>query len=123
MTVSAGWYKMNATKLPPGFEEIEPFVAQWCLRRTQERHERRESSSIDEIRRFYDAMLARAPDAIAYLQDKPFEVLTDDEERLICLLLALGHVAVAIEVHGQPRAPRTPYPHRVRLSNPPRYFG
>jgi hypothetical protein len=114
---------MNATKLPPGFEEIEPFVAQWCLRRTQERHERRESSSIDEIRRFYDAMLARAPDAIAYLQDKPFEVLTDDEERLICLLLALGHVAVAIEVHGQPRAPRTPYPHRVRLSNPPRYFG
>jgi hypothetical protein len=109
--------------LPAGFEELEPFLDQWCLKGTQERHAHRESASMEDIRRFYDAMLAKAPAAIAFLDGKPFDGLTDDEQRLMNLLLALGHVAVAVEVHGQPRAPHTPYPHRVRLTQPPRYFG
>ena len=113
----------HARELPDGFEDLEPFLALWCLKTTQERHIRRETASMDDIRRFYDAMLARAPDAIAFLDGKPFDSLADDEERLMQLLLALGHVAVAVEVHGQPRAPHTPYPHRVQISQPPRYFG
>lgn len=113
----------NTTGLPAGFEDLEPFVAHWCLKTTQERHVRRESASMEDIRAFYDAMLAKAPAAIAFLDGKPFDGLADDEERLMFLLLALGHVAVAVEVHGQPRAPRTPYPHRVRLSTPLRHFG
>jgi hypothetical protein len=95
--------------LPAGFEELEPFLDQWCLKGTQERHAHRENASMEDIRRFYDAMLAKAPAAIAFLDGKPFDGLTD--------------VAVAVEVHGQPRAPHTPYPHRVRLTQPPRYFG
>jgi len=90
--------------LPAGFEELEPFVDQWCLKGTQERHARRESASMEDIRRFYDAMLAKAPAAIAFLDGKAFDGLADDERRLMNLLLALGHVAVAVEVHGQPRA-------------------
>ena len=113
----------DASNLPDGFEDLEPFVAQWCLDGTQERHRRRESASMDDIRRFYDAMLERAPAAIAFLDGKPFDGLAEDERRLMNLLLALGHVAVAVEVHGQPRAPHTPYPHRVSISQPPRYFG
>jgi hypothetical protein len=113
----------DAIRLPGGFEELEPFVDQWCLKGAQERHARRESASMEDIRRFYDAMLVKAPAAIAYLEGKPFDGLPDDEQRLMHLLLALGHVAVAVEVHGQPRAPHTPYPHRVRLTQPPRYFG
>jgi len=113
----------DAIRLPAGFEELEPFVDQWCLKSTQERHARREGASMEDIRRFYDAMLVKAPAAIAYLEGKPFDALPDDEQRLMYLLLALGHVAVAVEVHGQPRAPHTPYPHRVRLTQPPRYFG
>jgi hypothetical protein len=109
--------------LPAGFEELEPFLDQWGLKGTQERHAHRESASMEDIRRFYDAMLAKAPAAIAFLDGKPFDSLTDDEQRLMNLLLALGHVSVAVEVHGQPRAPHTPYPHRVRLTQPPRYFG
>ena len=109
--------------LPAGFEDLEPFVDQWSLNGTQERHVRRESSSIEDIRQFYDIMLARAPAVIGFLEGKPFESLNDGEQRLMRLLLALGHVAVAVEVHGRPRAPHTPYPHRVRLSQPPRHFG
>jgi len=113
----------DARRLPAGFEDLEPFVDQWSLKGTQERHVRRETTSIEDIRRFYDAMLAKAPAVIAFLDGKPFDSLADDERRLMRLLLALGHVAVAVEVHGQPRAPHTPYPHRVRLSQPPRHFG
>ena len=113
----------DAGGLPDGFEDLEPFLAQWCLDRTQERHSHRESASMDDIRRFYDAMVERAPAAIARLDGKPFDSLAADEQRLMNLLLALGHVAVAVEVHGQPRAPHTPYPHRVSISHPPRYFG
>jgi hypothetical protein len=113
----------NATALPAGFEDIEQFVDQWCLPGTQERHAHRETALMENMRQFYDAMLAKAPAAIAFLDGKPFDSLTGDEQRLMRLLLALGHVAVAVEVHGQPRAPHTPYPHRVRLTRPPRYFG
>jgi len=109
--------------LPAGFEDLEPFLDQWCLQGTQERHARRENAAMEDIRRFYDAMLARAPAVIAYLDGKSFDDLTVDEQRLMYLLLALGHVAVAVEVHGQPRTPHTPYPHKVRISHPPRYFG
>jgi hypothetical protein len=115
---------MHDTKgLPAGFGDLEPFLDQWCLQTTQERHTRRETASMDDIRRFYDVMLAKAPSVIAFLDGKPFDTLTDEERRLMYLLLALGHVAVAVEVQGQPRAPHTPYPHRVRLTQGPRYFG
>jgi hypothetical protein len=113
----------DALQLPTGFEDLEPFVGSWCLPGTQERHERRERASMEDIRLFYDAMLAKAPAAITFLDGKPFDSLADDERRLMHLLLALAHVAVPVEVHGQPRAPHTPYPHRVRLSDAPRYFG
>lgn len=123
MGAERGTNMRHATALPAGFEDLEPFLDQWCLQTTQERHTRRETASMEDIRRFYDAMLIKAPAAIAFLDGKPFDTLTDEERRLMDLLLALGHVAVAIEVHGQPRAPHTPYPHRVRLTQPPRYFG
>jgi hypothetical protein len=113
----------HAKVLPAGFEDLEPFLDQWCLKGTQERHTRRETASMEDIHRFYDAMLAKAPAAIALLDGKPFDGLADDEQRLMYLLLALGHVAVAVEVHRQPRAPHTPYPHKVRLTQAPRYFG
>jgi hypothetical protein len=113
----------DAISMPAGFEDLEPFVDQWCLQETQQRHACRETASMEDIRQFYDAMLAKAPAAIAFLDGKAFDGLADDERRLMYLLLALGHVAVAVEVHGQPRAPHTPYPHRVRLTQPPRHFG
>jgi len=113
----------DATPLPAGFEDLAPFIDQWCLPETQQRHASRETASMEDTRGFYDAMLAKAPAAMAFLDGKPFDRLADDELRLMYLLLALGHVAVAVEVHGRPRAPHTPYPHRVRITQASRHFG
>jgi hypothetical protein len=109
--------------LPEGFEMLEPFQAYWGAPTTQERRERREAASMADIERFYTAMLAQAPAAIAHLRPFPLGAMPAPSARLMELLLALTHVAMATELHGQPRAPFTPYPHNVRLVQGPVYFG
>ena len=44
------------TTLPPGFEALEPFVADWALPGSLARMEKRRTSSIEDIRAFYDAI-------------------------------------------------------------------
>jgi hypothetical protein len=109
--------------LPEGFEPLEPFQAYWGVPTTQERRERREAAAMEDIERFYAAMLAQAPAAIAHLKAFALDAMPATSARLMELLLALAHVAMATELHGQPRAPFTPYPHNVRLVQGPAYFG
>ena len=76
-----------------------------------------------DIRAFYDAMLALAPAAIAHLEPLPIDALPPESTELMQLLLALAHASMATELHGQPRAPHTPYPHGVRLVRGVALFG
>jgi hypothetical protein len=105
----------SAHRLPPGFDELLPFVDAWAGATTQERLHTRCSSSMDEIRRFYDAMTARADEAMAYVERFPLRELPDDAALLFRLVLALGQAHVAVEIHGRPCAPNTPYPHGIRI--------
>lgn len=109
--------------LPEGFAELEPFVPYWSVPTTQERRERREAASMDDIMAFYKPMLALAPAAIAHLEPLPIDDLPAKPKELMQLLLALAHVSMATELHGQPRAPFTPYPHDVRLLRGPALLG
>lgn len=109
--------------LPKGFADLEPFLAYWAVPTSQERRERRETASMEEIEEFYQAILPHAPVAIEYLQAFPLDAMPEEETRLMQLLLALTHVAMATELHGEPRAPHTPYPHGVRLVQGLKLFG
>lgn len=109
--------------LPAGFEALEPYVAYWAAPGTQERRERREAASMAAIEDFYAAILALAPEAIRSLEGRDMAALEGAELRLMNLLLALAHVSMATELHRQPRAPFTPYPHHVRLVEAPRILG
>jgi hypothetical protein len=60
-------------------------------------------------------MLEHADAAIAYLDGRPIDGLDAEEGRLLCLLLSLASCAIAVELHGQPRAPLSPYPHGIRV--------
>ncbi len=51
---------MADAPLPPGFSDLEPFVADWCLDSEPERYAKRLSSTMDEIQAFYDAIFPRA---------------------------------------------------------------
>lgn len=114
---------MTGSALPAGFEPLEPFVAYWAVKGTQERRERRENASMDEIEAFYNAMLALAPQAIALFEGRSLADLEGAERTLMELLLALAHASMATELHRQPRAPFTPWPHDVRLVEAPALFG
>ncbi len=114
---------IGETALPDGFEALAPFQRYWGVATTQLRRERREAASMAEITAFYDVMLALAPAAIAHLEAFPLDAMPPASGRLMELLLMLAHVSMATELHGQPRAPHSPYPHGVRLVQGPAYFG
>jgi hypothetical protein len=112
-----------ANALPSGFEELEPFVAYWAGDTTQIRWDRRSAASMEDIRLFYDAMLERADEALQRLQTRPLADLETDEGCLLRLLLSLASCAIAVELHGQPRAPFSPYPHGIRVLQGSTPFG
>ena len=98
---------MAATMLPPGFADLEPFVADWCLDGEPERYAKRLASTMDEIQAFYDAIFPRAEDAIRHLEQFPLDALPDDAHRLLKLLYSLIVISFAVEIWRQPKIPDT----------------
>ncbi len=111
--------------LPPGFSDLEPFVAYWARKTTNERWDQRSRAPMADITAFYDAMYDRAEDAIAWLDaNYPIgQAMSPEAERLAELLLGLGHVAIAVEMHRQPRSPFTVFPHGIRVKSGPAPLG
>lgn len=109
--------------LPKGFEDLQPFVEYWVRDTSDDRWQQRSKASMEDIQCFYDAMLARAEDAIAYLDTFPLDDMPADAGRLFKLLLAIGQAAIAVEMHRQPRAHHSVFPHGIHISQGPRFFG
>ena len=106
---------MSARSLPPGFESLAPFVDYWACATTEARLRARCEARMEDIQAFYDAMLPLAEAALDCLDGAPLEALPDDLATLAQLVLSLAQAAVAVEMHGQPRSPGTPWPHSVRV--------
>lgn len=101
--------------LPDGFEDLLTFVPNWVGETPQERWELRSQKSMPEIRRFYDALLARSEDILAHVEQFPLDGLPPPTLRLFRLQLGLAQAAMAVELHDQPRAHNSPYPHQIRI--------
>lgn len=106
---------MSDTTLPSGFEALEPFVPRWARDTTEERLAIRAEAAMDDIKAFYDTMLDHADAAMTEIDRHPLDALPPETGRLARLVLALAQAAVAIELHGSPRAPGTPWPNSIRL--------
>jgi hypothetical protein len=48
---------MTNSILPPGFEILDPFAADWALETQDQRYVKRRNTSAEALRAFYDAML------------------------------------------------------------------
>jgi hypothetical protein len=88
--------------LPEGFAALAPFHPYRGVSTTEERRARRDAAPMEDIQRFYVAMLEHAPAAIAHLKQFTLDTVPATSARLMELLLALMHVSMAIELHGQP---------------------
>lgn len=107
------------TSLPKGFEALEPFVSYWVRDSNDERRIARSAAQMDDICAFYDVVVALAPEAITYLESFPLDDMPEDATRLFKLLLAMNHAAIAVEMHGEPRAHDSPWPAPVRVARGP----
>jgi len=93
--------------LPPEFSDLEPLVQDWCFDGEPQRYAKRLASTMDEIQRFYDAVMPRAEDAIRYLEKFPLDELPEDALRLLQLLYSLIVMSFPVEIWRQPRIPDT----------------
>jgi hypothetical protein len=93
---------MTNQLLPDGFEDLAGFVA-WALATERERNNKRITSTMAEIRAFYDAMLPRTQAIVAHLDQFALGEMPAAEARLLNMLLSLAEVANAVEIFKQPK--------------------
>jgi len=92
--------------LPPGFEDIEPFAADWALDTQDERYVKRRNSSAEEIRSFYDAMLRHIEKILDEVDRFPIGTLPESHRPLYAMALSLAEIAPHVELYrGNPLVP------------------
>lgn len=109
---------MTTPRLPAEFSDLEPFAATWCLATERERYAERLGSTMDELQAFYDAVTARAGDAMAYCDQFPLDDLPEDARNLLHLLYSMVMVSFPVEAFGQPRIPDTGAAYLELLAEP-----
>mgnify|MGYP003582306214 CR=1 FL=1 len=104
-----------ANTLPVRFAHLEPFVAMWDLPDFQARLERRASVGMAEIQKFYEIISQDAEAIRHHLEKFDLNDLPAQEAVLFRLFMALAHVAMSVEQHGQPLPASCVYPNSIRL--------
>ena len=92
---------MPEPHLPAAFRDLEPWLA-WSLATEGERSAKRQSSTMVEIKAFYETILARMEAILPYLEQFPPDNVPPQTERLFYLTLSLAEIAPAAELYGQP---------------------
>jgi hypothetical protein len=96
----------STAKLPPEFADLELF-SDWCLATEAERYAKRLASSMHEIQAFYDAITARAEEAIAYCDKFTLDDMPEDVLNLMRLLYSMIQASFPVECWKQPKVPDT----------------
>lgn len=96
--------------LPPGFEDLEPFIPEWGALETQhERYQRRQELPMERIQAYYDVVAPRLPAIFDHLDSFTYgEPLPPSEALLLRLVMGMSEVAQAVELYGQPTFPHLP---------------
>lgn len=84
--------------LPPQFDALQPFVADWALKAEKARHDFLVARSIAELRPFYDAMLPRMDEITQYLDRFPVDALPPDAQVLFDLGMTFMECAHPIDL-------------------------
>ena len=88
--------------LPSAFAELEPYAQTWCLATETERWNTRVSSTMPEMRDFYNAFFPRLEEAIDYCDKFALDSLPDDALNLLHMIYSLIMVAMSVEIMHQP---------------------
>lgn len=91
----------GAGPLPKAFAALTPFL-DWARDSERARNAKRTSSTMAEIRAFYEAMHGCIDAALEYLNARPLDRLSEPDRRLFLLVMALPEAANAIELFEEP---------------------
>lgn len=89
-------------QLPEKFQDLNRFI-DWARPTEASRNEKRWSASLEESRAFYDAMIARGPDALTYLNQFALNDITGPDRILLDMCLALAECSATIEMYENPQ--------------------
>jgi len=90
--------------LPTEFADLERF-SDWVLPDEAARYAKRLGSDMTQMQAFYDAVTARAEDAISYCDKFALDDMPEDVLNLMRLLYAMVTVSFPVECWKQPRVP------------------
>ncbi len=108
----------EANPLPQGFADLARFVSAWALPTETERSCKRRSSSMEELRTYYESLLPRMDAIIAHLNQFPLDALPEPEQRLLYLALSFMEVSPAVELFNAPDEPGVFDAARFRIVEP-----
>lgn len=91
----------TAGLLPEGFEALNPFVVEWNIGNSAARLQARLNSSAGNRQAFFNAAKDLAEPALALLDQKPSAQYSEQETRLMNLMLTLAHISLAVEIQGE----------------------
>ena len=89
--------------LPEGFQDLAPWL-DWALGSERARTEKREASSMAELRAFYDAVLPRLEEMIRHLEGFRDGDMPAPARRLYLISLSLVEVANLVELYKRREA-------------------
>lgn len=104
MTVPTANATTSTSKLPAEFADLEQYSG-WCLGSEAERYAKRLASTMQEMQAFYDAVTARAEEAISYCDKFPLDDMPEDVLNLMHLLYSMIMVSFPVECWKQPKVP------------------
>ena len=84
--------------LPHQFADLEHLAREWALPTEKERYFKLLSTSIEELRAFYAAVLPRAQAIVDYITPLPADQMPGDARALCDLLLTFVETAYPIEL-------------------------
>jgi hypothetical protein len=109
--------------LPEGFAELEPFAVHWAGETASARAHLRDGALFAEAEAFYAAVQPLVAPALSCLDAKALKDHDDREQRLMRLILAFAHVALAIEVQGKDEQVHSKLREHMRITRAPADFG
>jgi hypothetical protein len=89
---------MSARPLPEQFAELAPFVEDWAQPTERERYRKLHTSTIQELRAFYDAMLPRMDAILDWLDQFDVNELPPDARTLYELAMTFAETAHPIDL-------------------------
>lgn len=82
----------NDVSVPPGLEDIAPYVKEWGLSTFEARVRKRVDSSIEELSAFHSAMLPHLERIIEFLNRWPLDEIPEEYHPLGCAVLTMCEI-------------------------------